>query len=294
LDIKPESGPKQTNLIIEVMRWIKRNKVDEKYGNEVVSCKEHFDNALVKSFVYMKKNDVSLDSWWALHNGVVGLVANGEAFQRCLGCKSEWIEVAKELLEVVGSCALGRAVFGPAAEALKHHRVKVTIEAALADLAKRKGELTKVIMKAGKINFVEALTAGGVDPHENFPKRSVLVGYRGFMIELPVNSWLEYFSLSMSAFVKGIGVETGLLEPMFVEKELLGVREELKQLMVAPDMLLEARAARTAAARLLEASENLNCEEVAKVLTTKRLLLLSMDSSFSSWRRASGRACVAR
>ena len=33
LDIKPESGPKQTNVIIEVMRWIKRNKVDEKYGN---------------------------------------------------------------------------------------------------------------------------------------------------------------------------------------------------------------------------------------------------------------------
>ena len=135
-------------------------------------------------------------------------------------------------------------------------------------------------MKARKISFLEALTAGGVDPHENFPKRSVLVGYRGFMIELPVNSWLEYFSLSMSAFVKGIGVETGLLEPMFVEKELLGVREDLKQLVVAPDMLLEARAARTAASRLLEASENLNCEEVAKVLTTKRLLLLSMDSSF--------------
>jgi hypothetical protein len=37
LDIKPESGPKQTNLIVEVMRWCIRNSVHTNFVAEVVS-----------------------------------------------------------------------------------------------------------------------------------------------------------------------------------------------------------------------------------------------------------------
>lgn len=280
LDIKPESGPKHTQLIIETMRWIKRNKVDVTYGNEVVSCKEHFDNALVKSFVYMKKNDVSLESWWVLHEGIVGLVANIVAFSKCLMCKSEWIEVAQELLEVVGSCGLGRVVFGPAAEALKHHRVQLTILETLKELGQTSEIITKSSLKDAKTTWVDSVKAHGIDPHENFPKRSVQVCYRGFLFDLPVNSWMEFFNLNCSAFIKGIGVERGLLEPMFVEIGLLGKRDDLQKLQVAPELLVEVATARAAASRLLDTSEDLCCDEVAKVITAKRLLLLSIDPAF--------------
>ena len=106
------------------------------------------------------------------------------------------------------------------------------------------------------------------------------VAYRGFLMDVPVNSWIEQYSLSVSGFVKTVGVETGVLDPLFIENDLLVTGDDHKDRRINDAVIIEARSARSAASKLLDGVEDSNGDVIAKTLTSKRVLLLSLDPNF--------------
>ena len=90
----------------------------------------------------------------------------------------------------------------------------------------------------------------------------------------------EQYSLSVSGFVKTVGVETGVLDPLFIENDLLVTGGDHKDRKIDDAVIIEARSARSAASKLLDGVEDSSGDVIAKTLTSKRVLLLSLDSNF--------------
>jgi hypothetical protein len=228
----------------------------------------------------MKKNDISMEWWWSLHESVAPLVVNIDSFNKCLKFSSDWADVADDVLNVVKTSSLGQAVFGPAHAALQSSQVSKLIETSVAELAKGTTPISLAVLKESKTQFVRGMQGAGFDPFESFPKKMVGVAYRGFLMDVPVNSWIEQHSLSVSGFVKTVGVETGVLDPLFIENDLLVTGDDHKDRRINDAVIIEARSARSAASKLLDGVEDSNGDVIAKTLTSKRVLLLSLDPNF--------------
>lgn len=72
LDLKPDSRAKQCSAIVEVMRYIMRNGVQNRFREETALLTKHFDQTLSRSYTSMKKNEVPggprtsrLPHWWS-------------------------------------------------------------------------------------------------------------------------------------------------------------------------------------------------------------------------------------
>lgn len=279
LDIKPDSGPKQANAVLEVMKWTIRNGVSKNFPAEVSICKDHFDLALTRSFVYMKKHDIGLDSWWAVHSEVLGLVVDPVAFEACLKCKSDWMDVAPQLNLVVSSSLVGQEVFGVAFRSLKHNRAQAVVDDLLAALRKEK-VITAQTLKTYKNRYISELKKMQQDPFATFARKMTKVVYRKCSVEVPITSLVEQFTANCAAAVKTLAVEIGVLPSLFSEDDLVEEPEERVQITISPEVLVSYKEARSAAVKLMAGAEEYTGETITKALLTKRLVLQSLDQTF--------------
>lgn len=278
LDIKPEAGPKQTNCILDVMRWCQRNNIDSGYREEFLICKRHFDEALTKSFLFAKKNDIGIDSWWCITGDLAAMILVREDFEKCINCESQWVDVAVELHRVVGSSALGSTLFGPALRALKHNRAQVQIDELLKRFVEEPAVTSKV-MKEYKSKFALEMKKIDQDVFQTFPRKLVEVKYRGITCEVSVNTLMEQCSLCLMACVKGMAVRAEALSPLFVENQLVS-DSAAKGTTVAPEVLKEAVAARQACLKLLDGADEVTGEAIMRAMTSRRIALISLDPTF--------------
>lgn len=278
LDVKVETSPKHCNIVLEVMRWVKRNGVHKTYASEVEVAKDHFDSALTKNFSFMKKNSVSLDEWWSTHGGIAELVVVRSDWEICMQCKSKWVDVTDTLNAVV-TTKIGHAVFGLAQGAIKHNRADIAIAEVIA-LLERLPAIDAESLRKNKAAFVTKARSLDIDPYETFPKHMVVVTYRRFVVEVSVNSIMEQYTLQVGAVVRTIAVDSGDLPALLVEDELVPPVVTKSSAKVAPDILNEAKAARSAAGKILDALEEVTGEEIAKLLAHKRMVLVGIDPTF--------------
>lgn len=63
LDLMPRRHIKQCTLIIEVLRWLVRNKFHEQHKEMFDRCRSHFDQALAQHLEFQQAEGLTMDEW---------------------------------------------------------------------------------------------------------------------------------------------------------------------------------------------------------------------------------------
>lgn len=177
-------------------------------------------------------------------------------------------------------------VFGRAFESLKHDRTLVCIKKLLQEIA-RQPKLTAATLKDFKQKFINEVRAAGDDPFATFPKKLQSVTYRGFTLEVSVSSLLEHHNMCISSFIKRAVVQSGALEPLFCENELVSPTLPTPMVEFGDGVLADMKNARESATKLVDHLNEISCEGIAAALVSKRAVMCSIELG---WRSACGSA----
>ena len=279
LDLRPAAGPKHTNCLVEVMQILVRNGYHEKFPADVGVLRNHFDATLVKSFMFMKKNEVSLDVFFQTHKHILCLVCDVTAFEACMLCKSAWNDVRDDLSKVVGNSLVGETIFGKAFDSLKHDRATMSIKRLVEKFQTTEKNVDAESVKDYRQQFIAESKAAGDDPFASFPKKLVGITYRGFNLQVGVNSSLEHYTLAMSSAMKEVAVRNGSVPQLFCE-DALAAPVQPYDMVIAKDLLAPDVNARHAANKFLDHMDEINCDAIAKVLVAKHAVLVAIDPCF--------------
>jgi len=112
------------------------------------------------------------------------------------------------------------------------------------------------------------------------PKRTIVLHYRGISFECRVSSSLEETNLKMGCLVKGLAVQQGDLNPLWVEDQLVPADHSVGKGQVHVDLLKEVRVARALAESMVKDEGELSSDLVSEVLRNKESTLISLDRLF--------------
>lgn len=110
-------------------------------------------------------------------------------------------------------------------------------------------------------------------------RRTILLDYRGMQIEAKVQSLSEECELRASVKVKSYAVDAGLLQPLFCEAMLVGMRPTKAKNKLAPELLSAYSAAREMANNLMDDSAK-DGATINAELAKRESALVSMVRSF--------------
>lgn len=137
-----------------------------------------------------------------------------------------------------------------------------------------------VVLQRCKNKFITEMTGTDDDPFLSFARKNVHITYKGFRCQVGVSSLLEHFTLACWATVRTIAVNTGQLDPLFFELDLLPASSEHQGISVDTTILVEAKNPRAQAKKLLDIEEEITGELIAQTLASKRGLLCSLDATW--------------
>jgi hypothetical protein len=276
LDIHATHHIKQTEVIIEICKWVFRNNVHIRYADFVKFCKPHWDCALAKHFKYQHAQGLSADEWWSLHSDIAKLVLDGTAFEACLKCDSDWLSVEAELRAMMES-TLGKEVFEDYYCALLYKKNTFIVDTFVAKLATE--DLDTTVLAANRAEMVKHVKDAGKDAFEAFAPRATIVTYRGVSLEVQCNSILEEWGVKTYAMYVGDAVDTKVLPPLFVEDLLVpGGRTVTRK--IDASLLREATIMRVKAAHFLVATAEPTALDICSMFESKGIFLSSINKFF--------------
>lgn len=143
-----------------------------------------------------------------------------------LGEEDSWASNAKELMAVVSSGSLGKAIFGFAVAQVLSHEVQCIIDKHTQELLKEEVVTTTTVIKHKNACFDDIQSLHNI---ETLPdKRLKVFRYRGFPLHLKVSCLQDEVSWAFSAAIKGAAVDAGVLQPLAAEDPPPTPNNELK------------------------------------------------------------------
>lgn len=132
-----------------------------------------------------------------------------------LGEHENWASKAKELMAVVNSGSLGRAIFGFAVAQVLSLEVQCIVDKHTQNLCKEEVITTATVISHKNSCFAELQALPNI---ETLPeKRQKEFRYRGFPLHLKVSCLQDEVSWAFSAAIKGAAVDAGVLQPLAAE-----------------------------------------------------------------------------
>eukprot|EP00974_Lingulodinium_polyedra_P087166 8450871-Lingulodinium_polyedra.AAC.3 len=132
--LKPSVSTRSLHLALDLMRFAQRLKLSTLFAEEVNIMRHLFDDTLLAAFALLKKEQVSVATFWNLYSDICPLVLNVDDVQRLVSCKTKWTDVKEELLRVTGATKVGMRMFGFAAQLVLAQTVSDKIDAELKKL----------------------------------------------------------------------------------------------------------------------------------------------------------------
>lgn len=298
-DVNPQASIDNANFIVGIMRWVVRNQILQQYPDACEVSKGLFDQALLKTWKFVKKDStVTTTAWYEAHEDVVHLLLPKRDLIRCVFCKGDWPSVEKELAEVCASSSTGLAIMGKCFREVVGCKVTTSIREAVCRL--EKGEvLKKAVIEIERLKVVAEVEELGKDFAEGFSKaQEGIVTYRGRKVGIKVQSYVEQFNQSVMAMVRSAAVHTGLLEKVSCEDGLADWSPG-KVPKVNEELLKEAKLVRKKINAMLDAHDEEGDQSVGAFIASKHSLLLSFDrnwkvedSFFVSMEGEAGASCL--
>ena len=272
------TNAENSSLMIDVLSFVRRLGLQDKFPETWKPMREHFDAALCKSISTFKVNNKSMELWWDSFHESAGLLLPAKETAECVKVETDFVDVKESLKIVVESCAAGRAMFIKAHESVRAKDLEHVVEASVKRL--RQGGLTQHRIDAERKLFNAALEPIGKKPTDMFRSKDIVVEYRGLQLEVPVMCVNDMWSYHVAALFKSVGVDSGAVPKLWCEDELVGERGAPTN-KVEGKLLQPTINARAACRGFITDAEFESGEVIAATLAAKAKFLRGIDAKFS-------------
>jgi hypothetical protein len=264
---------------LDVLNWVTRNNISTAWPDQCNIMRTWIDEVLQAVWQLNKLRGVSLEDFIGLHRANLHLVIQKNHLDIVTNCAADKLhEVTADVSAIVESSGAGAAIF---------HNVMVKVA----------GQWLDSIVKPHLTTFASAditeqsLVAVSTVIHDLISTKheaqyckddkNAMITYRGLQLKVPVKSKEERFSYQLHAIIKGVGVESGALVELDVEKVLnLSKDHYTDKICIEPQLLLAAATARKVFDQSLK-DDGCDSADTVNQLLTKRLPdLLTVDRKF--------------
>jgi hypothetical protein len=276
LTFEAQAGSGRNDMFLRVIRWCKMVEFPERFPDIWAQVKTHPHHALAKNYTIRRSEGLSAKTWWASVKSYADILLAADDWEQCINAEKEWQSV-RDRLTAVSESPVGQRVFASALRSMAASSFSDMIDAALQTVAKSPARLTAVSLKHRKKQVEDQFAAHSATLHAAAKPRTVNIVYRGVTFPVQVNSFSEESDLKLSAFVKGLAVKKGVLEPLFCESELTTATEPTSNQDVDPAVLSDAVLARNQAKDLVSDAAQAGSAEIRDALVQNQRVLSSLD-----------------
>ena len=143
--------------------------------------------------------------------------------------------VQQRINDVVSSCKLGQQLLGHAKLQLSLGEMAETVNQHAALVT---GKLNAERLGEWEAAFQTAVAEAGVSSTTKFEEREVMLSYRDIRFPVTVTSIGEHYRLAVFARVVGLAVDAQLMDPMWCENGLVGLRPPVPEDFEVEDAVL--------------------------------------------------------
>ena len=225
--------------VIDVMRWAARHNLKQTFSEEVGVMAEFFDRTLSIQLASMRRQGVSLASWWGIARDCASLVMDAQKVDAIFGADNNWGSVKAQLAEVTSGSVTGMKMFGFAMASLN---VEVFSEYVDQELGKFEGTIDAAALddfmdRCDKRADELDVDAGSFGPLE------LTVVYRGIDCAINVPGLRAIPAAKFACLSRELAVNNGQVKPLSFETGILGIASKSK-LRVEDDLVSQARMSR--------------------------------------------------
>jgi hypothetical protein len=226
----------------------------------------------------MKKEGLSLKSFWLVHKSVAQLVVNAEDVDKILEQEGSWQPIADIVASVVNDSNLGAKMFGWLLSSIQAERMELFTERIIKEKLSDTVE-PDTVSEVHKLCVQEATRLGALINLRE--RRDIIVKYRGIeLVCKDVRSYEEELNLRVASFLKTRAVGGKVPVLAFENSVLEPPSEEVaKDPRIHKEVLDEFSMARNTANEMLK-DQVLSGDLVKEMLTKKAQVCMQVDKTF--------------
>lgn len=278
LRLSPTASADTATVLVDILNMCIRLRVPANHPGTFNPVKGHFDAALSKTLNAYKKNKKTGLAWWDKYRSSASIFLPADAVDRVYACKSGFASISADIAEVHGSCKTGNLLMAKAFEQTKSIALQECLENSMAALIA--SDITSESVGKCKADFINDIAELGKDAFATIvPARKHKVALRSYEIVVPCTSWISIWNLSKDAVIQTVGLELGLLDPLWCDSEILGTSSIGKGVKVADSLLAESKNARASCRDFLP-NTSASGETIRATLKRKKAFLFQEDPGF--------------
>jgi hypothetical protein len=236
-------GTEQKDFIIGVARWLAANEIPSKEPGIFEAVKSHIDNNLAVIYREVKKEGITLTTFWKVHSEVISMIVPRQDFIDLMTAKGSWDQYERQLISVMTS-KFGEVTWSWA-------QVKIV----LSKCDSMMSEFTRTLLEVCSLtpSVVQKTTDdlrkswAGLNGIDRLPvRRSVKIPYRGVLCDHNVTGLEDELQRRVQAEARGRAAQNKSLQSLKFEESLVG-GHVLQHTQLDPVLLGSAAEARIAA-----------------------------------------------
>ena len=163
LSLKPTASTEQLNCCMEVLRWVVRHNLHDKFHEKVQLVTSSINAALTRCLDLARKQGCKPTEFLKLHSSEVAMLLPSAELEKVLSHTGEWLEVEPQLQVLVSSCGLGMQLFGFAIKETLGAMVCQKLEKHLDELIKSKTITPELVRTTSKAMLTAVKEISNVD-----------------------------------------------------------------------------------------------------------------------------------
>ena len=270
---------KQRSHCLDAVRFLARHKVDEQFPKVFSVVRPWVDDVLAFVYCKGKATKVKPSAFLKVHADICCLVLPMVAVNHVsqLG-DAEFASASEKLIEIVTASELGAAMFGNAMTNVAGQVVENMIQIAFEKW------LPNVRVDDAAVATMTQELVAEIEGHavRKFLAQSRVISftYRGVQFERRVGSIVAHVSLSVAAHWKGLAVDAGLLEPLWIETLLAFPPPKPNPPTIAESLCLAASMARKSCKEVVAEYGAVTSDVLKELAALRSADFVSLDRDF--------------
>ncbi len=278
LELRVKSVSQHHETALQILKYCVRSGFLLTRPDEMRLMNEHFNVILCQVLAAMRKERLSVESFWALMKKECHYVLNVVDADKVFAA-AQWKDVKAEIKNLCSGTQLGMKMFGFALNHVASAEASELIEETVSLLEGMHLDIECVKEVRGNIRVeLDKIATARICSE----RRAIQIRYRGLDIQVEVMGLEEEITRRLAAHIKSKAVEARALELFSCEEALipLQTQDASQEDGVDADLVKEAVVARASADKILKESAWTSGENLLEILNEKMVLLLQVDETF--------------
>jgi hypothetical protein len=264
---------------LDVLSWVVNNGISALWPDKCHVMRSWVDETLQSAWQLSKVRGVTLADFISLHRHNLHLIIDKEDLNIVTKCDDDKMhQVTAQVTSVVESSGIGEALFHNIMIKVAAKWMEDIVKPFLLDFAKVNITHETLLDATTAINCV---VTGRLEAKYVKDYKLAVVEYRGLLLNIAVKSKEERFAYQLHAIIKGIGVESGVLPELEMEKVLhLSKDHYIHKVSIDADLLQGSVTARRVFDQALRDAGCDSADTVNQLLNMRLTDLMTIDRKF--------------